>query len=143
MAGLDGLETELGGLEPLASLTLGFDCGSVVLNSTSPIDLMVCHAYHLGMSSTTPSGEDPEVEQITLKLTQTLLERVDDQWRAQGFPNRSEYIRHVLHDAVTTPQLDRDELLAIALGERELRQNPDGAMSSADARELAGEQTDE
>jgi len=89
------------------------------------------------MSSTTPDGEDPEIEQITLKLTKTLLEQVDDQWREQGFPNRSEYIRHVLHDAVTTPALDRDELLAIALGERELRQDPDAAMSSEEARELA------
>jgi hypothetical protein len=38
---------------------------------------------------------------------------------------------------VTTPTLDRDELLAIALGERELRQDPDAAMSSEEARELA------
>jgi len=91
------------------------------------------------MSSTSPSGEDPEVEQITLKLTRTLLEQVDDQWREQGFPNRSEYIRHVLHDAVTTPALDRDELLAIALGERELRQDSDAAMSRSEARELADE----
>jgi Arc/MetJ-type ribon-helix-helix transcriptional regulator len=91
------------------------------------------------MSSTTPDGEDPEVEQITLKLTRTLLEQVDDQWREQGFPNRSEYIRHVLHDAVTTPALDRDELLAIALGERELRHDPDAAMTREEARELADE----
>lgn len=89
------------------------------------------------MSSTSPNGEDPEVEQITLKITRTLLEQVDDQWREEGFPNRSEYIRHVLHDAVTTTALDRDELLAIALGERELRRNPDGALSREEARELA------
>lgn len=91
------------------------------------------------MSSTSPNGEDPEVEQITLKLTRTLLEQVDDRWREEGFPNRSEYIRHVLHDAVTTPALDRDELLAIALGERELRQDPEAALSREEARELASE----
>jgi Arc/MetJ-type ribon-helix-helix transcriptional regulator len=91
------------------------------------------------MSSTTPDEEDPEIEQITLKLTKTLLEQVDDQWREQGFPNRSEYIRHVLHDAVTTPELDRDELLAIALGERELRRDPDAALTREAARELANE----
>lgn len=91
------------------------------------------------MSSTTPNGEDPEIEQITLKLTRTLLEQIDDQWREQGFPNRSEYIRHVLHDAVTTPDLDRDELLAIALGERELRQDPDAALTREEAIELAKE----
>lgn len=95
------------------------------------------------MSNATPEGEEPEVEQITLKLTRTLLERVDDQWREQGFPNRSEYIRHVLHDAVATPSLDRDELLAIALGERELRRDPDAAMTNDEARELATESADE
>ncbi|MHC3437871.1 ribbon-helix-helix domain-containing protein [Natrialbaceae archaeon A-gly3] len=91
------------------------------------------------MSSTTPNGEDPEIEQITLKLTRTLLEQIDDQWREQGFPNRSEYIRHVLHDAVTTPDLDRDELLAISLGERELRQDPDAALTREEALELIEE----
>ena len=87
------------------------------------------------MSSTTPNGEEPEVEQIT----RTLLERVDDRWREEGFPNRSEYIRHVLHDAVTSPALDREELLAIALGERELRQDPNAALSREEAFELAAE----
>ena len=95
------------------------------------------------MSSTTSDGEDPEVEQITLKLTRTLLERVDDQWREQGFPNRSEYIRHVLHDAVTTPALDRDELLAIAIGERERRLDPDAAMTSDEARKLTADDENE
>jgi Arc/MetJ-type ribon-helix-helix transcriptional regulator len=91
------------------------------------------------MSSTTPNGEDPEIEQITLKLTRTLLDQIDDRWREAGFPNRSEYIRHVLHDAVTTPELDRDELLAIALGERELRQDPSSALTREEALELAAE----
>lgn len=95
------------------------------------------------MSSTASDGEDPEIEQITLKLTRTLLEQIDDRWREEGFPNRSEYIRHVLHDAVTTPALDRDELLAIALGERELRVNPDATMTSEEARKLATDDTDE
>lgn len=91
------------------------------------------------MSSASPDEEGPEVEQITLKITRTLLESVDEQWREQGFPNRSEYIRHVLHDAVTTPALDRDELLAIALGERELRTDPDAALTREEARELAAD----
>ena len=91
------------------------------------------------MSSTSPNEEDPEIEQITLKITRTLLDSVDEQWREEGFPNRSEYIRHILHDAVTTPELDRDELLAIALGERELRMDPDNAMTRAEARELAAD----
>ena len=91
------------------------------------------------MSSATREDEDPEMEQITLKLTRTLLEQIDDEWRNQGFPNRSEYMRHVLHDAVTTPEFDRDELLAIALGERQLRRNPDATLTREEALELTAE----
>ena len=53
------------------------------------------------MSNTASDGEDPEIEQITPKLTRTLLEQIDNRWRKEGFPNRPEYIRHVLHDAGT------------------------------------------
>lgn len=91
------------------------------------------------MSSTTPNGEDPEIEQITVKLTRTLLDQIDDRWREEGFPNRSEYIRHVLHDAVTTSNLDRGELLAIALGERERRRDPNAALTREEALDLAAE----
>ena len=47
---------------------------------------------------------------------------LDATWQGRGFNSRSEFIRHVLHDAVEQPTFDRDELLAIALGEREVRE---------------------
>ncbi|MFB6284615.1 MAG: CopG family transcriptional regulator, partial [Halobacteria archaeon] len=40
----------------------------------------------------------------------------------RGYNSRSEYIRHVLHDAVENPTFDRDELAALAQTENKLRQ---------------------
>lgn len=65
------------------------------------------------------------------------MRRTSQEWRNQGFPNRSEYMRHVLHDAVTTPEFDRDELFAIALGERELRRDSAAALTREEALEMA------
>lgn len=42
--------------------------------------------------------------------------------RGGGFNSHSEFIRHVLHDTVENPTFDRDEQLAIALGERDSRE---------------------
>lgn len=70
--------------------------------------------------SSASSGE--ELEQINVKVTQSFLEAIDDTWQGRGFNSRSEFIRHVLHDAVELPTFDRDELLALALGERALRE---------------------
>lgn len=69
------------------------------------------------------SGE--EMEQITLRLTESFLEEIDETWRGRGYNSRSEYIRHVLHDAVENPVFDRDELRALALTERELHEERD------------------
>lgn len=70
--------------------------------------------------SSASSGE--ELEQINVKVTESFLEEIDDTWQGRGFNSRSEFIRHVLHDAVELPTFDRDELLALALGERSLRE---------------------
>lgn len=70
------------------------------------------------MSSTSSEGD---LEQINVKVTPTFLEQIDDTWQGRGYNSRSEFIRHVLHDAMENPTFDRDELLAIALGERDIR----------------------
>lgn len=70
--------------------------------------------------SSASSGE--ELEQINVKVTSAFLEEIDDTWQGRGFNSRSEFIRHILHDAVELPTFDRDELLAIALGERAIRE---------------------
>lgn len=68
------------------------------------------------------ASSNEELEQINVKLTSSFLDRIDATWQGRGFNSRSEFIRHVLHDAVENPTFDRDELLAIALGERDIRE---------------------
>lgn len=66
------------------------------------------------------SGE--ATKQINIRVTETFLEKIDETWQGRGYNSRSEYIRHVLHDAVENPTFDRDELLALAEAEREIRE---------------------
>lgn len=69
------------------------------------------------------SGASEEAtKQINIRVTETFLERIDEAWQVRGYNSRSEYIRHVLHDAVENPTFDRDELLALAETEREIRE---------------------
>ncbi|MFB6228331.1 MAG: ribbon-helix-helix domain-containing protein [Halobacteriales archaeon] len=63
-----------------------------------------------------------DTEQINVRVTESFLEEIDDVWQGRGYNSRSEFIRHVLGDAVENPTFDRDELLALALTERELRE---------------------
>lgn len=71
------------------------------------------------------SASEEETEQINVRVTQSFLEEIDETWQGRGYNSRSEFIRHVLHDAVEHPTFDRDELLALALTERELREEID------------------
>jgi metal-responsive CopG/Arc/MetJ family transcriptional regulator len=68
------------------------------------------------------SASERDTEQINVRVTESFLEEIDDVWQGRGYNSRSEFIRHVLHDAVENPTFDRDELLALALTERELRE---------------------
>jgi len=42
-------------------------------------------------------------EQINIRVTESFLEKIDETWQGRGYNSRSEYIRHVLHDAVENP----------------------------------------
>jgi len=68
------------------------------------------------------SVSEEDTKQINIRVTESFLERIDETWQGRGYNSRSEYIRHVLHDAVENPTFDRDELLALAKTERELRE---------------------
>lgn len=74
------------------------------------------------MSDASTSGGNDGLVQINVRVTQQFLDRIDDTWQGRGFNSRSEFIRHVLHDATEHPTFDRDELLALALGERAYRE---------------------
>jgi metal-responsive CopG/Arc/MetJ family transcriptional regulator len=67
-------------------------------------------------------ASEEAAKQINIRVTETFLERIDETWQGRGYNSRSEYIRHVLHDAVENPTFDRDELLALAETEREIRE---------------------
>jgi metal-responsive CopG/Arc/MetJ family transcriptional regulator len=68
-------------------------------------------------------ASEESTEQINIRVTETFLEKIDETWKGRGYNSRSEYIRHVLHDAVENPTFDRDELAALARTENELRQD--------------------
>ena len=68
-------------------------------------------------------ASEESTEQINIRVTETFLEKIDETWKGRGYNSRSEYIRHVLHDAVENPTFDRDELAALAQTENELRQD--------------------
>ena len=78
---------------------------------------------YICMSDASPAGGDDgdDRTQITVRVTPTFLERIDEVWQGRGFNSRSEYVRHVLRDSVENPTFDRDELSALAQAEREIR----------------------
>ena len=84
--------------------------------------LIVSHALYVGMTE----ASQEETKQINIRVTEKFLEKIDDTWQGRGYNSRSEYIRHVLHDAVENPTFDRDELVALARTEHELREEDDG-----------------
>lgn len=73
------------------------------------------------MSDASAADNNDTLVQINVRVTQQFLDRIDDTWQGRGFNSRSEFIRYVLHDATEHPTFDRDELLALALAEREHR----------------------
>ncbi|WP_330633768.1 ribbon-helix-helix domain-containing protein [Halocatena halophila] len=76
------------------------------------------------MSDASSPGGDPSDTrvQLNVRVTQRFLDRIDEIWQGRGFNSRSEYIRYVLHDAADHQTFDRDELLALAQAERQLRE---------------------
>lgn len=74
------------------------------------------------MSDASESNSSNTLVQLNVRVTQQFLDQIDETWQGRGFNSRSEYIRYVLHDAAENPTFDRDELLALALAERQLRE---------------------
>lgn len=74
------------------------------------------------MSNASATDNNGNLVQINVRVTQQFLDQIDDAWQGRGFNSRSEFIRYVLHDATEHPTFDRDELLALALAEREMQE---------------------
>lgn len=73
------------------------------------------------MSNASATDSSDNLVQINVRVTEQFLEQIDHTWQGRGFNSRSEYVRHVLHDATENSAFDRDELFALALAEREIR----------------------
>lgn len=104
-----------GGQAATDSLGDGWSCGSPAADRQRFYGRW-CSA---SMSSASP---EEDLEQINVKVTESFREEIDATWQGRGYNSRSEFIRDALRDAVAHPTFDRDELLAIALGERAIRE---------------------
>lgn len=80
--------------------------------------------------------EDPETVQVNLRLTETLLETIDETWREAGFNSRSEFLRHAARDAVEHPEFTRAGWKQIAATEHELRSGDAEFVSREEVMEL-------
>lgn len=63
----------------------------------------------------------PENTTVNIRMRETFLEDLDGTWKEEGFNNRSEYIRHVLRDALKHPEFNRADLKAMLASEREIQ----------------------
>ncbi|MFB6283597.1 MAG: ribbon-helix-helix domain-containing protein [Halobacteria archaeon] len=66
-------------------------------------------------------GDEPEMTQVTLKLTKEFLDDLDATWKNENFTSRSEFMRWVLRDAVEHPRLSRSSWKDIATAEHRMR----------------------
>lgn len=63
----------------------------------------------------------PEKTTVNIRMTETFLEDLDATWEEHGFNSRSEYVRHVLRDAIKHPDFNRADLKAMLAGEVEIQ----------------------
>lgn len=59
--------------------------------------------------------DTPEMVKIDVKVTKKQKQEIDRVWKERGYPNRSEFIRDVLRDAIM-PSLTPEALQKLAQG---------------------------
>lgn len=64
----------------------------------------------------------PEKTTVNIRMRESFLEDVDRTWKEEGFNSRSEFIRHVLRDAIKHPAFNRADLKAMLAGEVQIRE---------------------
>ncbi|MDZ7747319.1 MAG: ribbon-helix-helix domain-containing protein [Halobacteriales archaeon] len=62
------------------------------------------------MSADTNTG-DNRMEKINVRVPETLLQRIDDEWEERGYSSKSEAIRDALRDWVNPPVTLSEETL--------------------------------
>jgi Arc/MetJ-type ribon-helix-helix transcriptional regulator len=62
------------------------------------------------MSTGTDRGDD-RMEKINVRVPETLLEQIDEEWEHRGYSSKSEAIRDALRDWVNPPETLSEEAL--------------------------------
>lgn len=88
------------------------------------------YSYTISTQNMSDAETAPEKTTVNIRMTETFLEDLDHAWKQLGYNSRSEFIRHVLRDALKHPEFDRADLKAMLAGEIEIGE---GRTHSSDA----------
>jgi Arc/MetJ-type ribon-helix-helix transcriptional regulator len=88
------------------------------------------------MSTDTDAGEG-SMEKINVRVPESLLSRIDEEWEHRGYSSRSEAIRDALRDWVDPPIRLSEETLADLEASREQAERGE-TVSAEEARERLG-----
>ncbi|KAB7514871.1 ribbon-helix-helix protein, CopG family [Halosegnis rubeus] len=88
------------------------------------------------MSTDTDTGDD-RMEKINVRVPESLLQRIDEEWERRGYSSKSEAIRDALRDWVNPPVTLSEETLADLEKSRE-QADRDETVSAEEARERLG-----
>jgi len=85
------------------------------------------------MSTDANTGDD-RMEKINVRVPESLLQRIDDEWERRGYSSKSEAIRDALRDWVTPPATLSEETLDALEVSREQAERGE-TVSADEARE--------
>ena len=85
------------------------------------------------MSTDANTGDD-RMEKINVRVPQSLLQQIDDEWERRGYSSKSEAIRDALRDWVTPPAMLSEETLDALEVSREQAERGE-TVSADEARE--------
>ncbi|QZP36801.1 ribbon-helix-helix domain-containing protein [Halobaculum magnesiiphilum] len=88
------------------------------------------------MSTDTNAGDD-RMEKINVRVPESLLQRIDEEWERRGYSSKSEAIRDALRDWVNPPATLSEETLADLEESREQVERGE-TVSAEEARERLG-----
>lgn len=72
--------------------------------------------------STDANAGDDRMEKINVRVPESLLQRIDEEWERRGYSSKSEAIRDALRDWVNPPVMLSEETLAELEKSREQRE---------------------
>ncbi len=88
------------------------------------------------MSTDTDTGEE-RMEKINVRVPETLLKQIDEEWEQRGYSSRSEAIRDALRDWVNPSIILSEETLADLKESRQQAERGE-TVSAEEAREKLG-----